>query len=274
MRKVKHLSWLVLVLALFLTGCGTDSASSEETGSEEKKTASPEEILEKTNKASKDLRSYSMSMSQEMEVTAPDGTNQLIETSGTTIAETDPMAMYIDMTTADQDIEMYVKDNIMYMNEPVSGSWIKLDIGTDLGSEYLNEQLSKPIDEQIQQVKDLAESIKVTENSDSYTMDIKIAADKMNEFLETQMGSSGMDMSAVGDVEYDKFNYAVTIDKETYYPHTISLEMNMNITVEGETGQVKMVSDNAFADYNETEPIEIPAEAESAADLSDYPAAS
>ncbi|QXE02076.1 DUF6612 family protein [Terribacillus sp. DMT04] len=274
MRKIKHLSWLVLALALFLTGCGTDSASSEETGSEKKKTASPEEILEKTNKASKDLKSYSMTMSQEMEITAPDGTNQLTETSGTTIAETDPMAMYIDMTTADQSVEMYVKENIMYMKEPVTGSWIKLDIGTEMGSEYLNEQLSKPIDEQIQQVKDLAESIKVTDNGDSYTMDIKVAADKMNEFLASQMGSSGLDMSAVGDMEYDKFNYTVDIDKETYFPVSMSLEMNMNITVEGETGQIKMVSDNTFDDYNETEPIEIPDEAKNAADLSDYPAAS
>ncbi|WP_077305436.1 DUF6612 family protein [Terribacillus halophilus] len=274
MKKVKHLSWLVLVLALFLTGCGTDSASSEETGSEKKKTASPEEILEKTNKASKDLKSYSMTTSQEMELTGPDGASQFTETNGKTIAETDPMAMHIDMTTADQAVEMYVKDNIMYMKEPVSGSWIKLDIGTEMGSQYLNEQLSKPIDEQIQQVKDLAESIKVTDNGDSYTMDIKIAADKMNEFLESQMGSSGMDMSAMGDIEYDKFTYAVNINKETYFPESMTLEMNMNITVDGETGQLKMVSDNTFEDFNETEPIEIPAEAKDAADLSDYPAAS
>jgi hypothetical protein len=274
MRKVKHLSWLVLVLAFLLTGCGTDSASSEETGSEKKKTASPEEILEKTNKASEDLKSYSMTTTQEMEITAPDGTSQLIETSGTTVAETDPMAMYIDMTTADQNVEMYVKDNIMYMKEPVSGSWIKLDIGAEMDSQYLNEQLSKPIDEQIQQVKDLAESIKVTDNGDSYTMDIKIASDKMNEFLESQMGSSGMDMSAAGDMEYNKFNYAVHIDKETYFPVSMTLEMDMNITANGETGQLKMVSDNTFEDFNETESIEIPAEAENAADLSDYPAAS
>lgn len=270
MKSVKHLGWLVLALALFLTGCGTNDVSSEETGSKkENNTPSPEEILEKTAEASADLKSYSSTNTQEMEIAAPDGTSQLVETYGDIVIESDPLTMHIDMTAADQDIEMYVKDNIAYINEPVSGTWMKADINSELGAQFNTEQMAQPVDLQVQQVKDLAESITVSDNDDHYTLDVKVAPEKMDEFLESEMGSAGMDMSAMGEYEYNKFNYSINIDKESSLPQSMSLDLDMSLTQEGETGQLKLVSDITFEDYNETEPIELPAEAEEAQDISD-----
>ena len=69
MKSIKHLGWLVLALALFLTGCGTDSASTDAEGKEEQG-PTPEEILQKSAEANEDLNSYDMDMTMDMDVKA------------------------------------------------------------------------------------------------------------------------------------------------------------------------------------------------------------
>ena len=94
----------------------------------------------------------------------------------------------------------------------------------------------------------------------------------MMSFMEEQMGAAGENLESMGDFTFDKFNYTISIDKKTNYPKNIKLDMVMNMEDAGDEATVNAVVDMNYDNFNATESIEIPAEAESAVDISDQAA--
>ncbi|SDC21053.1 hypothetical protein SAMN05421663_101667 [Terribacillus halophilus] len=270
MKAVKHLGWFVLALALFLTGCGTDSASTD-AESKEKKGPTPEEILQSTSKANEDLNSYDMDMSMDMDVKAT-GLDQSMTTTANGTIVMDPLSSKLSMESMGEQFDMYIKDNMIYMYEPASAMWLKMDAESEIGASLETDQVAEPLDEQIQQVKDLADNIKVSETDSEYVLDVVVAEDKMMSFMEEQMGAAGESIESLGNFTFDKFNYTISIDKETNYPKNIKLDMVMNMEDAGDEATVNAVVDMNYDNFNATESIDIPAEAESAVDISDQAA--
>lgn len=271
MKSVKHLGWLVLALALFLTGCGTDSASTDAEGKEQQG-PTPEEILQKSAEANEDLNSYDMDMTMDMDVKATGLDESMTSTANGTIVM-DPLSSKLSMESMGQQFDMYIKDNMIYMYEPASDMWMKMDGESEIGASLGTDQVAQPLDEQVQQVKDLAESIKVSETDTEYVLDVVVAEDKMMSFMEEQMGAAGESLESMGNFTFDKFNYTISIDKETNYPKNIKLDMVMKMEEAGEEATVNALMDMNYENYNATDSIEIPAEAESAVDISDQAAA-
>ncbi|MFP7492149.1 DUF6612 family protein [Terribacillus saccharophilus] len=267
MKKSKHIGWLVLALALFLTGCGADSTKTEaEAEANEKKVPTPEEILQKSFEADENLNSFDVDMTAESTVKAT-GIDQTTSTTMSGSIIDDPFTFKLNMNAMGQEVEAYLKDDMMYMYEPTTAMWVKMDAESAAGESLNTDQLTNP-EEQIKQVQEIADSIEVSETDSTYVLDVKVAEDKMMTLMEEQMGQSIEEVQEVDDFTFDKFSYVITIDKETNHMQNMKMDMVVNVTADGQEGTVNALVDMNVSNFNGFDSIELPAEAEAAMDIS------
>ncbi|SNZ18283.1 hypothetical protein SAMN05421503_3553 [Terribacillus aidingensis] len=268
MKAAKHLIWIVLAIALFLTGCGANDASTETKG-EEKKTPTPEEILEKSFEADADMKSADIDMNMKMDINAPGVDQSTTSSISGTIVMKPSISMKLNMDTMGEQVESYIKEDTLYLYEPTTAAWYKMDADSETSAALDPKQYEQPIGSQIKTVQKMADSIKVSETDTDYVLDVKIAEDKMKDIMEEKMGASYEDIVALEDVSYDKFDYTITIDKETNYFKNYKIDMVMKATQAGEEGTVNAVIDVNTSNFNGTDAIELPEEVKDAIDITE-----
>ncbi len=62
------------------------------------------------------------------------------------------------------------------------------------------------------------------------------------------------------DLNIKNIEYEIYIDKETFYPSKLNMNMDMDITVEGETISLKQIISGEYLDYNQIGEITVPQE--------------
>lgn len=268
MKKDWYLGWCILAIAIFLIGCGTADSSSEAEADQKKTPPSADELLAQASTAYGKLESYSARMDLEVSVTAPGESPYVTEQSAAMAARSDPLELQAKMSTIDSDMEVYVKDGIAYYHDMLQNMWVKSDITSLSGSEAATVQVVRPIDKQIEQIQQVAEDIQVSEDDETYILNIKISEEYMKSFFNEQINNAYTNMS--DDMEFDKLIYAVHIDKASHLPQYITLQMAIDASAEGESAAIDIKTDILYEDFNSIEPIQIPAEAQNAPDIADY----
>lgn len=274
---------MALALVFSLAACGqSDSASKNEDSGKKQEQQAPkkeepkltaQDVYDETMAASKDIKSFSVKMDMEQELSFEGDTvklNNAIDTDMTI----DPMTMYQKMTmTAEGDeivSETYFTDEGMYILDPYTGWWIKYP---DEEIQPILEQAGEgnaPISE-LQQLEDFAEDITLKEEDKYFVLTLKAdSGEKFTEFiqqtLEETMPEALLEMPDVYDAFMNNFKinnmeYEIVIDKETYYPVEVNMEMDMEVTAEGETFKMVQLVKALYTDYNNVDEIAIPQEA-------------
>src|SRR5690606_21897653 len=95
-----------------------------------------EDVLEQSVEAAQNLESAEVSMDITQEMEAPEQeVSFLMQTQTDAQIITDPLTMYqtgavtleAEGETDEQELELYLVDDVIYMNDAVSGEWLKMD---------------------------------------------------------------------------------------------------------------------------------------------------
>lgn len=275
---------MALALVFSLAACGqSDSASKNEDNGKkqeqqdaqkkEEPKLTAQDVYEKTMAASEDIKSFSVKMDMEQEMSSQ-GESLNFDSAIDMDMTIDPMTMYqkMTMTVDGEEIvsETYFTEEGMYILEPYTGWWIKYP---DEEIQPILEQAGEgnaPMSE-LEQLEDFADDITLKEEDKYFVLTLKAdSGEKFTEFiqqtLEQTMPEELLEMPDVYDAFMNNFKinsmeYEIVIDKETYYPVEMNMEMDMDVTAQGET--VKMVQSvkTEYTAYNNVDEIAIPQEA-------------
>ncbi|SDJ63533.1 DUF6612 family protein [Salimicrobium halophilum] len=256
----------VLFLSMILAACGT--AEGEDAS----------EIFKQAEKASDSIESVAMEMEMSQEITTEGDTeglpggNMSMDVSSSGEMQFDPLILHqsIDMETMmgeempeipAQTMEQYVTEDAMYMTNPMGGEWVK-------APEVLQEQLntSVPAEQQapgsqLDMFKEHISDFSLEESEDHYKMSVSATGEEMESLMQKVMEEAGTEMlteDMMKNTTINSTDITFTLNKETYYPETV--DMKMDITVEEQGQTINLVQDTkiTYSDYNEISELSVP----------------
>ncbi|SNZ06003.1 hypothetical protein SAMN05421503_1098 [Terribacillus aidingensis] len=244
-----------------MTGCGADGASSSSEG--EEKTPTAEEVLSQSYEANEELNSFDMRMTTNTNIMT-DGLEQTTESNFSGSIVQDPFEFKLKMEVIGEEMETYLKDDMIYMYEPTTEMWLKMDSESQSAIPDTSEATQNPTDK-LKEIQELSDSMEVTETDTAYVLDVAIAEDKMMEVMEQELGTSMAEVRGVEDLTFD---YTITINKKTNYMTNTTFDIAGSMTEAGTETQFDGVLNMDMSNFNGFETIELPPEAETAMDLS------
>lgn len=267
-------SLALAILAVGLVACGDGNS----------KDASVEDIFNNALEASNKMESaeFTLDMEQEVEVPSVDMKMDIkMNMDGSMIV--DPLAMHqkgkvsiampgmgLGDEPMEMDMELYLKDDEMYMYEGLMGTWTKAP-STEL--EALQGQ-TPDVSEQMEMYKEYVEDFSVEESDGNYVLKLSADGEGFKELTKTLMEETmSQDItSELGDIsqfldnmEIKTMDIEMVIDKDTYDVLSQSLDMSITIDVEGEVLNLAQKMSMEFSNLNGVDSIEVPQEAIDAA---------
>lgn len=266
-----------LLFALLLAGCGQSAATTEK--NEEKDSTAQEAETKETSEAdkeatAKEVLAAASEKSAELKNFAMDGTMNMVMKVGEETIETnadmqtktnvEPLVMQQTMemeaegqTTA---VEMYMDEAYIYMQDIQSGGWIKMSqAGAGMG-EMMNQQKTMTPAEQIKQLEQIADDIKLEETDSEYILNVKGNGEKLMGLTGDLMGSDPNMQAAMEQMEIEQIDYTYTLDKETHFPKALKMDIKMFITENEEKVEMQQSISSVFSQMNELEGVSIPEE--------------
>ena len=227
MKKLKKFFcfFLLITLSLYLVGC---SASSKETD--------PKKVLENAQKKNSEMTSSDLTMKLDMDIDAAGqafavGMELNCKTTGGTDATQMAMTGTINSMGVSLPLEMYYKDNYMYLN--LMNQKMKQEIPLD----SIQNQVI-PSTETFSLSADDYKTINMTENGSDQIITFTADGEKMTDFVNTILSSLKYQLG--GDVTYSMQNItgSITINSDGYLTEE-TIKMPMTITVP-EVGDMNM----------------------------------
>ena len=238
-----------------------DGKDNEKAGDE---SVSAEQLFDKLLAAQDDLKSFTadISMDQDMvygEENMKTSTNILMD-----YVSDKEFSQKLSTNTAGQNIEMqmYFVEDGLFIYQEGQDQWMKAPKDMVDQLMQLDESQTDPY-AQINQLKDLSDHFEVTEEGDTYVLTIKAGGEEFNEFIkETALEQfAGDEANAEQLLEGMKINstdYHFVIDKETYFPVTMKIDMDMTMTQGEDTVDMKQNINMTYSNYNKIDKIELP----------------
>lgn len=238
---------------------------------EEKSELTLEEVFEKTTAASEELKSFSvvMDMTQEMSSDQEEALNMTIQSNIEMDAVTDPMAFHQKMKMAmaegeEFETESYFSQDGMFMHDPSSGQWMKFPQDmTDVFLQMADQQQSNPAD-QLKQLEKFVDDFTFEQDDNQFILKLKASGDKFSDFLkETAVQSLPPELAqdeVLNNMNITSIDYEIYIDKKTFYPSALNMNMEMAMTIEEQTINMKQQMKGEYKGYNEIDAITVPQE--------------
>jgi len=279
---LKKLSSLLFgfLLILLLAACNgttesvdqTETKESAETTEETKKEPlTLEEVFAKTTEASADLKSFAMDMNLVQDITSDvEEANLTLESSTFMEVVADPIAFYqkMEMTIPDASetikTESYFSKDGFYMHDPTSATWMKFPAEMTDQLVQLSGQQTNPADE-IKKLEEFSEDVSFEEKENGYALALTASGEEFTELIqETIEQTLPQEMAGNEDVmqnlKIHSVVYDILIDKETFYPKTMNVNMEMEITIEDQTVKLSQQMEGEYSKHNSIDEIVIPAE--------------
>lgn len=249
----------------------TDETQVQEETQDEEETVSEltlSEVLERSTAASDSLDSFAVQMDLQQEMSGVE--NLSISSVIDMKAVTKPMAIHQKMnmevpgSSEQVETELYFTEEGIYMLQPMGEGWMKLP--TELSDQVMQSspQQSNPAEE-LKKLQKFVDDFTFEQDESSYILTLSASGDKFQEFIDDAIQQSltpemteGMDVTT--DMKINKVDYQITIDKETFYPSTLNMNMDMDITVDGETIHLVQKMNGKYTEYNQINEIIVPQE--------------
>lgn len=280
---LKKLTTIVsgFVLILLLAACnGTtetvdQNEAGEETATKEESVPASEltleEVFEKTTQASEELNSFAMTMDLVQEI-ASNQEEANMELNSAIFMEviSDPMSFYqkiqmsIPNTKETLETESYFSKDGFYMHEPMGGTWMKFPSEmTDQLLQVSNQQTNPG--EEIKRLQEFSDDFTFEEKDNEYHLTLTASGEEFNEFIQetikqTLPAEMTTDSEEMENIKINSVAYDIIIDKETFFPKAMNVNMDMEITIDDQTIQLIQRMDGQYSDHNKIEEIVIPEE--------------
>ena len=279
----KGLSILVgFLFVMMLAACNssaepvnkTEKLTEKETAATEEKQSelTLQEVFDKTTEAAKGLESFKVKMDLNQQISSDQDAAANMDLGSTLEMDVvqEPLAFYQKMSTKIpdteevMDIESYFTKDGMYFYEPTSEAWMKFP--SDMMEDLLqvSDQQTNPAAE-IENLKKFVDDFKFQQDDENYILVLNASGDKFTDFLketvqETLPEGMADSTEVFENMKINKMDYEIHIDKKTFYPTVLNLNMEMEMTAEGQTIKIAQDMKGQYVEHNHIKEIEIPQE--------------
>ncbi|MED3570679.1 DUF6612 family protein [Cytobacillus praedii] len=248
-----------------------DNEKASETEKAEEKTSelTLEEVMNKSTEASEGLKSFSVKMDLTQDMTDQGELNVQTTSVIDMNIVTEPMAYYqkMKMSMGEEaesfETESYFSEAGMFFYEPSTSQWMKFPQEMTDTFLQMSGQQSNP-GEELKKLQQFVEDFTFEQDSNNYILKLKASGEKFNDFIkETAVQQLPPEMSAEDALSGMKINaveYEILVDKKTFYPVELNMDMDLEMTIEGQTIAMKQKMNGQYSNYNSVDAITVPQE--------------
>ena len=221
-------------------------------GNKEDTKINKEEVIKNFSKANNNIKSTDLVTTVTM---APKNGGEAINLTMTASLIVDPLTLKMTMETKGQNIKInsFVKDNTMFIQNPVDNNWVKQALPKEVAEQFKN--ITNNNIDNYELFKDNLDKIDIKEKGDNYIISIVKDTDFLKEAMEKQ--NSNMGILGQGETfEVNNITMEYVVDKETYL--TKSSIISFETKLQGQ--DMKISTNTEFSNINNIQEITIPEE--------------
>ena len=247
--SLKKLLFVVLAIfsVIFIGACGKNKVDKKE-------------VIEKFIAASENMKSGDMLINMKMVQNLNGNKTNMDMTIDASIIQ-EPLAMRMEIAMPSQNVKMtsFIKDNIMYIQNPVDNQWFTQPITDEIAKQfkgYMNNS-----NEVFNAMKENVDKIDIDEKDGNYIITISKNSDFLQEAMKKQLANTNTAGSQIGDnVKIENIAVKYVIDNNTYLASSslISFDFEMQGT------KISMEMDTKTSNINNVTDIDIPEEVKNA----------
>ena len=248
-NSLKKLLFVVLTVfsVIFIGACGKSKIDKKE-------------VIEKFIAASESTKSGDMLVNMKMTQNQNGKKNTMNMTSNVSLI-LEPLAMKMEMEVPAQNIKMnsFIKDNVMYIQNPVDNQWFKQSLTDEIASQFKGYMTNSAVI--YDAMRNNIDKIDIDEKDGNYIITISKNSDFLQEAMKKQLENTNTAGSQIGDnVKIENIAVKYVIDKNTYLASSslISFDFEMQGT------KISMEMDTKTSNINNVSDIEIPEEVKNA----------
>jgi len=173
--------------------------------------------------------------------------------------------LHADINTNPMSMEMYFTDQGMYMYEETMATWLKMPDESIEDLKGLADQQTADPSQQLEELAEFQEDFTFEQTADEYILTLDASGEKFKELMDQQLDKTLGQMEieaqmALEDMTVHSVHYILNIDKETFLANSMTVQMDMDMNIEGDLMNIKSDVQADYSKYNEVEAITIPAE--------------
>ncbi len=231
------------------------------------------DIYSKSTAASKDLNSFSMKADSVQWVRMGDMESKKtvngkeipgglpMQTTIDADIQIDPAAFHQHVTSMGQTTEQYYTEDGFYMSSPGNEKWMKAP------KEYLDQlnqlaEAQKTPAQQLEKLQDYVDEFDLDQKDGQYILSFHSEGENVKDLLKDTMKETfpegKLPKDLLDNVTIKNVDYTFKIDKESYYPTAIDMEMNFTIDDQGKKTHIKQTLNGIYSDYNQIGEISVP----------------
>ena len=243
-KSLKKILFTVLTVfaVFFVVACGN----------KEDAKINKEEVIKNFSEANNNIKSTDLVTTVTM---APKNGGEAINLTMTASLIVDPLTLKMTMETKGQNIKInsFVKDNTMFIQNPVDNNWVKQALPKEVAEQFKN--ITNNNIDNYELFKDNLDKIDIKEKGDNYIISIVKDTDFLKEAMEKQ--NSNMGILGQGETfEVNNITMEYVVDKETYL--TKSSIISFETKLQGQ--DMKISTNTEFSNINNIQEITIPEE--------------
>ena len=235
--SLKKLLFVVLTVfsVIFIGACGKSKIDKKE-------------VIEKFIAASESMKSGDMLVNMKM---TQNGNKNNIEMTMDVSLILEPIAMKMEMAIPSQNLKMnsFIKDNTMYIQNPVDNQWVKQSLTDEIASQFKGYMTSS--DATYDAMRNNIDKIDIDEKGGNYIISISKDSEFLKDAMKQQLASTNTAGAQIGDdVKIENIAVKYIVDKNTYLESssTVSFDfemqgMKMSMEMDAKMSNINNVTD-------------------------------
>ena len=243
----------------------------EETTSD-KPELNAKEVYKKMVDASSKVKSLGVKLDVKQDLTSQaDGSAIKTETKSDSKIIQEPFSLYQQVELQYNDpangeqtgkAEHYLTDEGFFIYDTERDVWGKYNADFSEVEKQLNLQQGTNQLDSLKNLEFFADQFTFEKEADQYILTLLGNDDKLNELVKKSFPSTWPELEqAMKSMTIHDVEYKIMIDKKTFLPSVMNVNMNIEIIADGNTLLLKQSIDSIYYDYNKIEDIILPNEA-------------
>ena len=243
--SLKKLLFVVLTIfsVIFIGACGKSNIDKKE-------------VIEKFIAASESTKSGDMLVNMKM-TQNQNGNKSDMEMTMNVSLILEPIAMKMEMEMPAQNLKMtsFIKDNTMYIQNPVDNQWFKQSLTDEIASQFKGYMTNSAVI--YDAMRNNIDKIDIDEKGGNYIISISKDSEFLKDAMKQQLASTNTAGAQIGDdVKIENIAVKYIVDKNTYL--TSSSTVSFDFEMQGM--KISMEMDAEMSNINNVTAIDIPEE--------------
>lgn len=264
----------IATLTLGLAACNETATPVQEKEVTETSKLTLQEVYDKSMKVSEELKSVKGTIDMNQTMTMP-SEEMTLDIKSVLDMEyiLEPMQMHQKGTTTmmgmgeggesqETEMETYITEDAMYVYEGTTAQWMKFP--QEMVDQIMSSANQTDPATQLQPLQEYLEQVEFEQDDDTYILTLKGSGEEFTALVKDQVDEALQNLTAGENINLDftinSVDYVVHIDKESYQTTKLDTVIDMDMTMDGETINLKMDAKTDFSKFNEIGEIVVPQE--------------